>query len=141
MNTNAILDALMTALVAQIAEQIKPIVAEQVTARVIEQMTAVAAGTAALDPQQFTGTISTLVRSNDEVRDVLRDLFHESVDNAIEMKLEGADLSDHSQFRDLQADVAKLDDRCDELAQGVAFDSSNDDFADAVCEVIRNRLG
>jgi hypothetical protein len=53
--------------------------------------------------------------------------------------IDNTNLSDNSEFQDLQRDVERLQEKVEEL-DATPVDADNSDFQDAVCSVIRNHI-
>lgn len=142
MNTNTIIDAVVATFVAQIVEQIKPLIAEQVQQALSTQVNSVAAGAAALDPGLFRDAIVKLVRTDSDVRSEIRESLGDFIEDAVTSKIsDSVDLTEYREFRSLMSDVESLRSDVDDLESRDAFDADNDNFAEAVCEVIRSKLG
>ena len=84
-----------------------------------------------LDSDSIKEVMLTLLERNLQVREGVRDIASDCVDNLC--------LSDLSEFQDLQRDVESLQEKVAELDPAV-IDADDSDFADAVREVIRNNI-
>lgn len=97
-------------------------VANKVTA----QITAAGAAQIALDSEEFKSAVRNLFADDTPLRESVRDIVSDSLDNY--------DLTDKSEFTSLTSRVDELEET------NSPIDADNDDFADAVREVIRNCL-
>jgi integrase len=94
---------------------------------VIAKLKAENSAAIALEPDNLRGHLIDLLAGDDGVRDTIRDL--------IDVKIDDIDLDNYRQFISLEARVDEL-----ESNDSSAIDADNDTFADAVCEVIRNKI-
>lgn len=113
MDTNAIINAAMQQLVDTVADE------------VIRKLKAEATATATLDPETLQASLVALLNGNSEVRETVRDI--------------ASDLVDNTDFVDLEHKVDRLDEKIEEL-DITPVDADNDDFQDAVRSVIRNHI-
>lgn len=119
METQAIINAAMQQLVDTVADE------------VIRKLKAEATATATLDPETLQASFVELLNGNSEVRETIRDIASDLVDNIR--------LSDNTDFVDLEHKVDRLDEKIEEL-DITPVDADNSDFSDAVCSVIRNSI-
>lgn len=119
MDTNAIINAAMQQLVDTVSDA------------VIRKLKAEATATATLDPESLQASFVALLNGNSEVRETIRDIASDLVDNIV--------LSDNSEFIDLEHKVNCLDEKVEELDPAVV-DADDSDFQDAVRSVIRNHI-
>jgi hypothetical protein len=98
---------------------------------VIRKLKAEGMATVSLEPEALEASLVDLLNRNMEVRDSIRDIVTDSIDNIC--------LSDMSEFQDLQRDVERLQEKLDEL-EATPVDADDSDFADAVRSVIRNHI-
>ena len=119
MDTNAIIDAVMQQLVDTVADA------------VIRKLKAEGMATVSLEAETLEPLLIDLLNRNAEVRESIRDITSDLIDNI--------NLSDNSEFSDLEAQVSRLDEKLDEL-EATPVDADNDDFQDAVRSVIRNHI-
>ena len=76
-------------------------------------------------------SLLALINHNDETREAIRDIVTDTIDNT--------NLSDNSEFQDLQREVESLQEKVEELDPAV-IDADDSDFQDAVRSVIRNHI-
>jgi polyhydroxyalkanoate synthesis regulator phasin len=119
MDTNAIINAAMQQLVSTVADE------------VIRRLKAEGNATVSLEAETLEPLLIDLLNRNMEIRESIRDITSDLIDNI--------NLSDNSEFSDLEAQVSRLDEKLDEL-EATPVDADNDDFADAVRSVIRNHI-
>ena len=119
MDTNAIISAVMQQLVDTVADA------------VIRKLKAEGTATVSLEPEALAATLSNLLTRNTEVREGVRDIVSDSIDNI--------DLCQISEFADLQRDVESMQEKIEEVEAAV-IDADDSDFADAVRSVIRNNI-
>jgi polyhydroxyalkanoate synthesis regulator phasin len=98
---------------------------------VIRKLKAEATATVSLEAEAIQPILVDLLERSSEVREVIRDLITDTIDNT--------NLSDHSEFHDLQRDVETLQEKIEEL-EATPVDADDSDFADAVRSVIRNHI-
>ena len=84
-----------------------------------------------LDSESIKDTMLTLIELNQSVREGIRDIVSDSIDNIC--------LSDLSEFQDLQRDVESMQEKIEEVEAAV-IDADDSDFQDAVRSVIRNHI-
>lgn len=94
--------------------------------RVTAQITSAGAAQIALDSEEFKSAVRNLFADDTLMRESVRDLVTDALDNY--------DLTDNSEFTSLTSKVDELEEASSPI------DADNDDFADAVREVIRNCL-
>jgi predicted nuclease with TOPRIM domain len=119
MDTNAIINAAMQQLVDTVADA------------VICRLKAETVATATLEPEQLQFAVLRLLESDASIRESIRDMVTDTIDNT--------NLSDNSEFQDLQRDVERLQEKVEELDPAV-IDADDSDFQDAVRSVIRNHI-
>ncbi len=98
---------------------------------VIRKLKAEATATVSLEAETIQPILVDLLERSSEVREVIRDMITDTIDNT--------NLSDNSEFQDLQRDVENLQEKIEELDPAV-IDADDSDFADAVRSVIRNHI-
>ena len=119
METQAILDAIMQRLVDTVADE------------VIRKLKAEGAATVSLESDAMQTSLVALLLVDTEVRESIRDIVTDTIDNT--------NLSDNTEFQDLQRDVERLQEKVEELDPAV-IDADDSDFQDAVRSVIRNHI-
>lgn len=119
METQAILDAIMQRLVDTIADE------------VIRKLKAEGAAHFTLESEALSAAIVHSLEFDATVRENIRDIVTDTIDNT--------NLSDNSEFQDLQRDVERLQEKLEELDPAV-IDADDSDFQDAVRSVIRNHI-
>lgn len=119
MDTNAIINAAMQQLVDTVADA------------VIRKLKAEGKATVSLESEVLAETLTNLLNLNSDVRESIRDLVTDTIDNT--------NLSDNSEFQDLQREVESLQEKVEELDPAV-IDADDSDFQDAVRSVIRNHI-
>jgi ACT domain-containing protein len=119
MDTQAIIDGIMQRLVDTVSDE------------VIRKLKAEGMATVSLEPEALEASLIALFIGNADVRESIRDIVTDTVDNI--------NLSDHSEFNDLERQVSRLEEKLDEL-EATPVDADNSDFQDAVCSVIRNHI-
>jgi hypothetical protein len=119
MGTNAIINAAMQQLVDTVSDE------------VIRKLKAEGMATVSLEAETLEPLLIDLLNRNMEIRESIRDITSDLIDNI--------NLSDNSEFSDLEAQVSRLDEKLDEL-DATPVDADNDDFQDAVRSVIRNHI-
>ncbi len=98
---------------------------------VIRKLKAEATATVSLEAEAIQPILVDLLERSSEVREVIRDMITDTIDNT--------NLSDNSEFQDLQRDVENLQEKIEEL-EVTPVDADDSDFADAVRSVIRNHI-
>jgi hypothetical protein len=124
------INALVTVLTAELVKQITPAVVEAVKAEINIHATA----QAMLDPGAIVDIVNNCIATSDTTRDALRDMVGDAIDNS-DFSTSVKDLE--SKMEDMESTVYDLKEAADSLGH---IDADNDDFADAVREVIRNCL-
>lgn len=119
MDTTAIINAAMQQLIDTVSDE------------VIRKLKAEGTAQATLEPEALAYALTALFRDNNEVREIVRDITTDMIDNIR--------LSDNSEFDTLDNQVSRLEERLDEL-EATPVDADNDDFQDAVRSVIRNHI-
>ncbi len=119
MDTNAIINAAMQQLVDTVADA------------VICKLKAEGKATVSLESEALAEKLSNLLNLNADVRESIRDIVTDTIDNT--------NLSDNSEFQDLQREVESLQEKVEELDPAV-IDADDSDFQDAVRSVIRNHI-
>lgn len=98
---------------------------------VICKLKAEGTATATLEPEQLQFTVLRLLETDTFIREEVRVIVTDTIDNT--------NLSDNSEFQDLQRDVERLQEQLEEL-EATPVDADNDEFQDAVRSVIRNHI-
>jgi polyhydroxyalkanoate synthesis regulator phasin len=119
MDTNAIINAAMQQLVSTVADE------------VIRKLKAEGNAEATLAPETLAASLLQLLEFDASIRESIRDMVTDTIDNT--------NLSDNSEFQDLQRDVERLQEKVEELDAAVV-DADDSDFQDAVRSVIRNHI-
>jgi polyhydroxyalkanoate synthesis regulator phasin len=119
MDTNAIINAAMQQLVATVSDE------------VIRKLKAEGSAHFTLESEMLSAAIVQALEFDATVRENIRDIVTDTIDNT--------NLSDNSEFQDLQRDVERLQEKLEEL-EATPVDADNDDFQDAVRSVIRNHI-
>jgi len=119
MDTNAIINAAMQQLVTTVADE------------VIRKLKAEGMATVSLEPEALEASLIALFIGNADVRESIRDITNDLIDNV--------NLSDNSEFSDLERQVSALEEKLDEL-EATPVDADDSDFQDAVRSVIRNHI-
>jgi predicted nuclease with TOPRIM domain len=119
MDTNAIINAAMQQLVDTVSDA------------VIRKLKAEGMATVSLEPEALRASFVELLNGNTEVRESIRDIVTDTIDNT--------NLSDNSEFSDLERQVSSLEEKLDEL-EATPVDADDSDFQDAVRSVIRNHI-
>lgn len=84
-----------------------------------------------LESEALSAAIVHSLEFDATVRENIRDIVTDTIDNT--------NLSDNSEFQDLQRDVERLQEKVEELDPAV-IDADDSDFQDAVRSVIRNHI-
>lgn len=116
METQAILDAIMQRLVDTIADE------------VIRKLKAEGSAHFTLESEALSAAIVHSLEFDATVRENIRDIVTDTIDNT--------NLSDNSEFQNLQRDVERLQEELDPAV----IDADDSDFQDAVRSVIRNHI-
>jgi O6-methylguanine-DNA--protein-cysteine methyltransferase len=119
MDTQAIIDGIMQRLVDTVSDE------------VIRRLKAEGSAEATLAPETLAASLLHLLEFDASIRESIRDMVTDTVDKI--------NLSDHSEFSELEAQVSRLEEKLDEL-EATPVDADNSDFQDAVCSVIRNHI-
>lgn len=119
MDTTAIINAALQQLIDTVSDE------------VIRKLKAEGTAHATLEPEALAYALTALFRDNNEVREIVRDITTDMIDNI--------SLSDNSEFEALDSQVNRLEEKLDELDPAV-IDADDSDFADAVRSVIRNHI-
>lgn len=119
METQVILDAIMQRLVDTVADE------------VIRKLKAEGTAHFTLESELLAAAIVHSLEFDATVRENIRDIVTDTIDNT--------NLSDNSEFQDLQREVESLQEKVEELDPAV-IDADDSDFADAVRSVIRNHI-
>lgn len=106
MDNNALVTTLMNAVVAHITAELTPSILRMIDVKIAEANASGVAAAAALDHEQFAGVIAVVIERDSTVRDCISDLVTE----AVERLTAGSDLTDHSEFRDLESRVSDVED-------------------------------
>jgi hypothetical protein len=89
---------------------------------------------AVLNPAAIVDIVNSCITASDTTRDALRDMVGEAIDSS-DLSTSVKDLE--SKMEDMESTVYDIKEAADSLGH---IDADNDDFADAVREVIRNCL-
>lgn len=119
METQAILDAIMQRLVDAVSDE------------VIRKLKAEGSAQFTLESELLSAAIVQALEFDATVRENIRDIVTDTIDNT--------NLSDNSEFQDLQREVESLQEKVEELDPAV-IDADDSDFQDAVRSVIRNNI-
>lgn len=119
MDTNAIINAAMQQLVDTVADE------------VIRKLKAEGTAHFTLESEALSAAIVHSLEFDATVRENIRDIVTDTIDNT--------NLSDNSEFQDLQREVENLQEKVEELDPAV-IDADDSDFQDAVRSVIRNHI-
>ena len=119
METQAILDAIMQRLVDTVADE------------VIRKLKAEGSAHFTLESEALSAAIVHSLEFDATVRESIRDIVTDTIDNT--------NLSDNSEFSDLERQVSALEEKLDEL-EATPVDADDSDFQDAVRSVIRNHI-
>lgn len=119
MDTNAIINAAMQQLVDTVADE------------VIRKLKAEGAAHFTLESELLSAAIVHSLEFDATVRENIRDIVDDRIDNI--------NLSDNSEFSDLERQVSTLQEKVEELDPAV-IDADDSDFQDAVRSVIRNHI-
>lgn len=123
MENKSVLDAVLGAVMQELIESVSD--------AVIRKLKAETTATVSLEAEAIQPILVDLLERSSEVREVIRDMITDTIDNT--------NLSDNSEFQDLQRDVENLQEKIDEL-EVTPVDADDSDFADAVRSVIRNHI-
>lgn len=119
MDTNAIINAAMQQLVDTVADE------------VIRKLKAEGTAHFTLESEALSAAIVHSLEFDATVRESIRDIVTDTIDNT--------NLSDNSEFSDLERQVSTLEEKLDEL-EATPVDADDSDFQDAVRSVIRNHI-
>jgi predicted nuclease with TOPRIM domain len=119
MDTNAIINAAMQQLVDTVSDA------------VIRKLKAEGSAQFTLEADLLSAAIVQALEFDATVRENIRDIVTDTIDIT--------NLSDNSEFQDLQREVESLQEKVEELDPAV-IDPSDDNFCDAVRSVIRNHI-
>lgn len=106
MDNNAFVAALLDTIVSHITARLTPTLSRMINDKIAEANVSGVAAAAALDHEQFAGVIAVVIERDSTVRDCISDL----VTGAVERITAGSDLTDHSEFRDLESRVSDVED-------------------------------
>lgn len=98
---------------------------------VIRKLKAEGAAHFTLESEALSAAIVHSLEFDATVRENIRDIVTDTIDNT--------NLSDNSEFQDLQREVENLQEKVEELDPAV-IDADDSDFQDAVRSVIRNHI-
>lgn len=119
MDTNAIINAAMQQLVDTVADA------------VIRKLKAEGSAHFTLEAELLSAAIVHSLEFDATVRENIRDIVTDTIDNT--------NLSDNSEFQDLQREVESLQEKVEHLDPAV-IDADNSDFDSAVMQVLRNNI-
>jgi hypothetical protein len=98
---------------------------------VIRRLKAEGSAQFTLESELLNAAIVQALEYDAAVRESIRDMVTDTIDNT--------NLSDNSEFQDLQREVESLQEKVEELDPAV-IDADDSDFQDAVRSVIRNNI-
>lgn len=140
---------LFNAFMHDLAKQLVPII----VAELKHQTNAEGMGMIALDPNNLSLPVYTLMQNDVAIRDQIKDMIDDAIDHRLTLierqveRLESSsssdiDLTDNDEFNELQGMVATLEEKVGELEEnrGTEIDADDSDFQDAVRSVIRNHI-
>jgi polyhydroxyalkanoate synthesis regulator phasin len=119
MDTNAIINAAMQQLIDTVSDA------------VICKLKAEGSAHFSLESELLNAAIVHALEFDATVRESIRDMVTDTVDNT--------NLSNNSEFSNLETQVSRLEEKLEELDAAV-IDPSDDNFCDAVRSVIRNNI-
>lgn len=138
---------LFTAFMQDLAKQIVPLVIEQIK----QQTHAESMGMVALDPNNIALPVYTVIKEDNGVRDVIRDLIEDIIDmsrigtklDELENKVDDMESKlDDIDVDDIEGKVSTLEEKVGELEENSStrIDADDNEFADAVMTVLRNNI-
>ena len=142
---------LFNAFMQDLAKQLVPLV----VAELKHQTNAESMGLIALDPNNISLPVHTLLTQDENTRNVIFRMIEESYDSRIndierdirtlerqaDQTTSDVDISDNDDFTDLVSRVSTLEEKVGELEENsTPVDADDSDFQDAVCSVIRNHI-
>ena len=152
MDTSSNTAPLFNAFMQDLAKQIVPLIVAELKA----QTNAESMGMIALDPNNLSLPVYTLVQQDVAIRDMIKDMIDDAIDprltdierdiRSLERQINettsDVDISDNDDFTDLVSRVSTLEEKVGELEEnaGTKIDSDDSDFSDAVLQVLRNTI-
>ena len=152
MDTPSTNSPLFNAFMHDLAKHLVPLI----VAELKHQTQAESMGLIALDPNNLSLPVYTLVQNDVAIRDQIRDMIDDAVDSRLSdverdiRTLErqanettaDVDLTDNDDFTDIKSRVSTLEERVAELEEnaGIKIDADDSDFSDAVLQVLRNTI-
>lgn len=140
---------LFTAFMQDLAKQIVPLVIEQIK----QQTQAESMGMVALDPNNLSLPVYTLVQNDVAIRDQIRDMIDDAIDHRLteversveklESKTDDMDSTvEGIDVDDIKGKLSTLEEKVGELEENssVRIDADDNEFADAVMTVLRNNI-
>jgi polyhydroxyalkanoate synthesis regulator phasin len=147
-NTSPPSAPLFAAFMHDLAKQLVPLI----VAELKHQTSAESLGLIALDPNNLSLPVYSLIQNDVAIRDQIKDMIDDAIDphiTSISRKVDELDSKfddleakvDDLDLDDLQSSVSTLEERVGELEEnGTPVDADNDNFQDAVRSVIRNHI-
>jgi len=139
---------LFNAFMHDLAKQLVPLI----VAELKHQTNAEGMGMIALDPNNLSLPLHSLLTEDNNTKDAIRALIEDHYDdtlNDLTRRLDrietdttcNVDISDNDDFTDLVSRVDQLEEKVGELEESeTTVDADNSNFQDAVCSVIRNHI-
>lgn len=144
---------LFNAFMQDLAKQLVPLVMAEITTTLKAQTNAESMGMIALDPNNISLPVYTLLSQDTAIRETIRDLISDQVSDIdlsdfrdfreLVSKVDDVDAKiDDIDFDDLQGKIATLEEKVGELEEnsGAKIDADDSDFSDAVLQVLRNTI-
>lgn len=144
---------LFNAFMQDLAKQLVPLVMAEITTTLKAQTNAESMGMIALDPNNISLPVYTLLSQDTAIRDTVRDMISDQVSDIdlsdfrdfreLVSKVDDMDAKiDDIDFDDLQGKIATLEEKVGELEEnsGAKIDADDSDFSDAVLQVLRNTI-
>lgn len=144
---------LFNAFMQDLAKQLVPLVMAEITTTLKAQTNAESMGMIALDPNNISLPVYTLLSQDTAIRETIRDLISDQVSDIdlsdfrdfrdLVSKVDDVDAKiDDIDFDDLQGKIATLEEKVGELEEnsGTKIDADDSDFSDAVLQVLRNTI-
>lgn len=149
-NTSPPSAPLFAAFMHDLAKHLLPLI----VAELKHQTNAEGLGLIALDPNNLSLPVYSLMQNDVAIRDQIKDMIDGEIDHRltlVERSIEriennptdNIDISDNDDFSDLQSSVSTLEERVGELEEkhnGTEVDADDENFQDAVRSVIRNHI-
>ena len=144
---------LFNAFMQDLAKQLVPLVMAEITTTLKAQTNAESMGMIALDPNNLSLPVYTLLSQDTAIRETIRDLISDQVGDIdlddyrdfrdVVSKVDDMDAKiDDIDFDDLQGKIATLEEKVGELEENSStkIDADDSDFSDAVLQVLRNTI-